>query len=318
MSISCSFRFLAVALPGMFLLIGQPGRAAAPIGTDQDKQKVDSPAEQVRKALEKTVTLDIANQSLSLALSRLNEQTKIKFDVDRAALMQYTGMEPDQFPVTAKLRDVKAKTALRSVCKQLNLASVIIGDSVVITREDLATARQLRQRVSLDYDKVPLAAALKQLSKETATNLLLDSRLQKEAQHPITLQLEDVPLDTAVRLIAELGGMKPVRIGNVLFVTGKANAVEMRSDPELVPQQVDGLGQIGQAGNAPPGIGWGAVVPLPAPAVQAVPVMPDQPPPPPADGDRPVQAMPEGRPANVPNTAPAAPPPTGKPVPPQR
>jgi hypothetical protein len=80
---------------------------------------------------------------------------------------------------------------------------------------------------------VDLAAALKQLSRETATNLMLDTRVGKEAKTDVSLQMEDVPLETAVRLVSEMAGLKPVKVGNVLFVTTKTLANEMRNDPDL-------------------------------------------------------------------------------------
>jgi hypothetical protein len=48
--------------------------------------------------------------------------------------------------------------------------------------------------------------------------------------------MEDVPLETAVRLMAETAGLKPVKVGNVFLVTTKAIANELRNDPELNPQ----------------------------------------------------------------------------------
>src|SRR5262249_2067248 len=81
-------------------------------------------------------------------------------------------------------------------------------------------------------DKVQLGNALKKLAKETGTSLIVDSRVAKEAEAAITLQLDDVPLETAVRLMAESAGLKPVRVGNVLFVTNKANAKELKADQE--------------------------------------------------------------------------------------
>ena len=43
------------------------------------------------------------------------------------------------------------------------------------------------------------ARALKQIARETATNLVVDARVSKDAQTPVSLQMEDVPLETAVR-----------------------------------------------------------------------------------------------------------------------
>jgi hypothetical protein len=53
-------------------------------------------------------------------------------------------------------------------------------------------------------------------------------------------------------LMADMTGLKPLRVGNVLFVTTKENAIEMRDDPERthvigpcpLPSQI-GSGQIG-------------------------------------------------------------------------
>ena len=58
-------------------------------------------------------------------------------------------------------------------------------------------------------------------------------RAEKQAQTKVTLRLEDVPLETAVRLLAEMANLKPVRVGNVLFITGKDNAREMMQDPDI-------------------------------------------------------------------------------------
>ena len=94
----------------------------------------------------------------------------------------------------------------------------------------MAAARQMRQRVSVDLNKVGLAEALRKIGRDTATNLIVDARAEKEAKAEVSLQLEDVPLETAVRLLSEMAGLKPVRVGNALFVTKKDLAAAMRND----------------------------------------------------------------------------------------
>ncbi len=128
---------------------------------------------------------------------------------------------------------MKVRNVLRTLLSPYALDYVPIGDTIVVTTEDMAMTRQLRQRISVDMDKVEFAAALKQISRETAANLILDSRVEKQAQAKVTLRLEDVPLETAVRLLAEMANLKPVRVGNVLFITGKDNAKEMMQDPDI-------------------------------------------------------------------------------------
>jgi type II secretory pathway component HofQ len=145
------------------------------------------------------------------------------------------GLDPEQTPVSVKLKDVKVRSALRTILTPYNLSYAILGDTVLITSDELAMFRQMRQRVNIDFDKMEFTAALKQLARDTATNLIVDKRVDKEAKETVTLQMEDVPLETAVRLMAEMVGLKPVRVGNTLFVTNKVTANEMRSDPDLAP-----------------------------------------------------------------------------------
>jgi hypothetical protein len=256
----------------------------APVPSSGEPKKGDSPAEKINKALDQVADFVLENIPLQKALDHISEQAKLNFVIDRFTLTNQFGIDPNNVQVNVKLTGVKTRTALRSVLNQYNLGYAIIGDTVLITNEDMATHRQLKQRVNIDLDKIPAAAAFKQLSKETGTNLLVDSRVAKEAQGSVTLQVDDVPLDTAVRLVAEMASLKVVRIGNVLFITNKATALEMRQDPDLQgqPQAQAGIEQtidvqnirqqlMLQQGQFAPGI---LVNPAPQPAVPAVPVKP--------------------------------------------
>ncbi len=273
---------------GLVLIVAMsPGRLAA-AGPDT-KETPASPAEKIKKQLDQTTTLEIAEQPLNLALNQIREQTKINFVIDRFTIQQM-GMDPEQLPVSAKLKDVKVRSALRSVLSPYNLGYAIIGDTVLVSTDDMVMLRQMKQRVSIDLDKVDLAAALKKLSRETATNLMLDARVGKEAKAEVSLQLEDVPLETAVRLVAEMGGLKPVKVGNVLFVTTKALATDMRNDPDLSQPVVPGQPVPGQPGF--PGVPGGVpvppgVVPGIAPTAPATGVPGVETPVPPADPDKP-------------------------------
>ena len=151
--------------------------------------------------------------------------------------------------------------------------------------------KQMRQRVSLDFEKEELSSALKKLARETATNMLVDTRAAKEAKLEVTLQMDDVPLETAVRLMSEMAGLKPVRVGNVLFITTKPSANELRADPDLVqpggprsPQEMMQLQLLQQQGFAPamPIIAGPAPAPV-APVAPGIGAVPVNPPPAPAE-----------------------------------
>jgi hypothetical protein len=202
----------------------------APVPNDI-KPKKESAAETINKTLDKTISMEFANQPLNEAITKLTEQTKLNFILDRGTIQQM-GIAPEQAVVTGKLENVKLRTGLRRLLSQYNLGYAIIGDMVLISTEDMAIHRQMRQRINLSLEKVPFQEALKQLAKETATNLVLDARVTKEGLTAVTLNLEDVPLEVAVRLMANQAGLRPVRTGNVLYVTTKANAAELRNDGE--------------------------------------------------------------------------------------
>src|SRR5262249_50956694 len=130
--------------------------------------------------------------------------------------------------------EMKVRDVLRQILAGENLTYVIIGDSVVVTTEAFGLQRQLKQPVSLDLDAVPFDQAIKQLARETGANLLIDSKLKKEAETAVTLHMDEVPLDTAVRLLAEGAGLRPARLGNVIYLTSKENAKDLRAEPDLL------------------------------------------------------------------------------------
>src|SRR5258708_1089079 len=171
---------------------------AAPTPTDAVSQAVN-PAEKIKKQLDQPITLEIADQSLSAALNQIREQTKINFVVDRFTIQQL-GYDPEQMVVRGKVKGGEARRCLGAVLSPYNLGYAIIGDTLLISTDDMAMHRQMKQRVSIDLEKVDLAAALKKLSKETATNLLLDGRVSaKESKTEASLQMQDSTLDPAER-----------------------------------------------------------------------------------------------------------------------
>jgi hypothetical protein len=262
---------VATGLLALFLATA-PGRTAP--APDEARARSVSPADKIRKELERTINLDLDQQPLALAVAQVQELTKINFVLDRVTLAQ-SGVDPDQMTVSLKLKDVKVRSALRSLLTPYNLNYAILGDTVLVSTDEVAMLRQVRQRVSIDLEKIELGKALRQLARETGTNLILDTRVAKDGQAPVTLQMEDVPLETAVRLMAEMVNLKPVRVGNTLFVTSKANATELRNDPDLQPAPMPNNPNEKLIINA---VG-GAVMPAPAvgPAGAAVPPPPAPP-----------------------------------------
>jgi hypothetical protein len=207
--------------------------SGAPAAPAPEKPRSPGAAEQIRKGLDQRVSIEVANRTLEDAIKLLRDETKINLVLDRATLSQ-NGIEPAELAAdNVKLRDVKARIAIRSVLAPFNLHYAIVGDTLLITTEEMAVYRQMKQRVSLDLDRVEFGSALKDLARDTGVNLILDPKLVKEAQAPVTLQADDISLESAARILAEMAGLKLVRVGDALFVTGKANAADLRGEPEI-------------------------------------------------------------------------------------
>ena len=152
-------------------------RSPAPV---VPKEKAPAPAQRLRKELDKSIDFETTDQPLDLALDQLREQTKINFVLDRQTLAQMN-IDPNQTPIKVKLKEARVKTVLRTILEAHNLGYAIIGDTVFVSSDEMTMFRQMQQRVNLDVEKVEFAAALRQLSRETATNLIIDSRVAKEA-----------------------------------------------------------------------------------------------------------------------------------------
>jgi hypothetical protein len=265
MSFRCVRR--SVLLAALILALG-PALTAAPVS---EAAKAATPVERLRKSLDQTLSVNIQDQPLALAVNMLREKSGVNLVLDQGGIQQMLaatgpGVDLSQLAVSHNFKDVKLRTALRTLLTPFNLSFGIVGDTVLISHEDLIAQRQLRQRVNVELDKSDLTAALKKLSRETGTNLIVDKRAAKEAQTPISLELEDVPLETAVRLMCEMVGLKAVRVGNVLFVSTKEHAAEMKNDPDFAPTNpgaVPGVNVPMPPGGPglPPGVGPGGVVP---------------------------------------------------------
>jgi hypothetical protein len=230
-----------VVVAGVFLVLAATLSAAEP---EAPKAPADpSPAARVRDKLDQTVDSfkPVEQWTLKDALEWLADRYDLKFSVDVRAFEAEKIADVRQSMIAAKdqweLKNAKLKDVVRTLLKQLPATTsgatyVIIEDTVVVTTGTRAPYHWMRQPVSVDSEKEELSSVLRKLSRQTGANLVLDVRVAKDPQTPVTMQVHDVPLETAVSLLSEMAGLKPVRVGNVLFITTKANAQEMRSDPE--------------------------------------------------------------------------------------
>ncbi|MBA4188603.1 MAG: hypothetical protein C0467_11435 [Planctomycetaceae bacterium] len=244
--------------------------------------KADNPMNTVRKALDEVGDMNYQGRTLLDVVTDLKEKSKVNIVLDNS-LINF-GLDVNQPNVTVNLKQVKLKDGLKAVLEPYNLKFGVTRDGVYISNEEGVTTRQLRQRVSVDCDGTEFAVAIKQLAADSGANVVLDPRLADKSKKAVSLKLDDVPLESAVRLLTEVADLRVVRMSNVLFITTpeKAKALREDADGPTTPSPVTpGLPMFGPNGPVPGGFGGLQVVPA-VPAVEA-PAVPPQPEPAPVN-----------------------------------
>jgi hypothetical protein len=276
----------AVMAAALVASAGSPA-VAAPIPAET--KAPEGSAAKTKKALNEVADFAIDQRSLSDLITFVKEKGKVEVVLDTNHLIQM-GMDPNQTNVTVNLKGAKLRDGLRAALAPMNLKFGVVGNAVHVTTEDALITKQMRQRVTLDGEGKPLASVLAALAADTGANIVVDPRqAKKAADTAVSLALDEVTLETAVRLTAEVAGLRAVRMGNVLFVTSEERGKALREDADG-PTQPGGVNPVfpiepGAGG----GIGIGGAE---GPAVQPVPA----PAPPPAPADAPnAPAPPEKR-----------------------
>jgi type II secretory pathway component HofQ len=95
----------------------------------------------------------------------------------------------------------------------------------------LVTRPQLRL-VWETFDDVTLAKALRQLADASGYNLVVDVRVADKAKTKVSARLANVPVDTAVRVLADMADLGVVRLDNLFYVTNRENAAQIRAEEE--------------------------------------------------------------------------------------
>jgi hypothetical protein len=78
-----------------------------------------------------------------------------------------------------------------------------------------------------DFEEQPLKLALRSMSNNSGRNIVLDPRVGEKVQTAVTARLMNVPVGTAVRILADMADLQVVALDNVLYVTTPQNAARL-------------------------------------------------------------------------------------------
>ena len=244
-------------------LAGAAGAAPVPAARADE-----SACGKARAALDRKVTLSAEGKSLTELVELLRDEAKADITLDTATLQQF-GIDVTTPVLKVEAKGVKLREVLKTALAAQNLRCGATADGLVISTDDGLLGRQLRHRIDVDAADRPLGDLLKGMAEQSGANVVFDSRGGKKLlDAPVTLKADDVPVETAVRLAAEVGGYGAVRMGNVLFVTTaeRADKLAAVADKPVGPANPNPVFPVPVEGVNPP-----PLPPAPGGAIPAVP-----------------------------------------------
>jgi hypothetical protein len=135
-------------------------------------------------------------------------------------------------------RQMTVATALRVILSQIALqkATFLVRDQYVeITiAKEASLPRLLEQKVFAAFDRRPFAEAVEELSAPSGVSVILDPRLADKLKAPVTATLNhDLPLEGALRLLADMVGAKLYVSEDGVYITSAANAEALEKERKL-------------------------------------------------------------------------------------
>lgn len=187
----------------------------------------------VTRPLEKVVSLRLeGDMQLGQAVAAIGESVGIEILIDKRGAFEAIGdLDEARFSAPNGRRKVSEHLDRLLAPEGLTLAQV--GNGWVVTSEDRAFQLQMKQKLDVDWRDESLQTVLDNLASQKGLNLILDPRQAGVGKRLITLRLKDATLESVLRLAGEVADLKPVKVGNVVFLTTAAGAKTLRSDTGL-------------------------------------------------------------------------------------
>jgi hypothetical protein len=210
-------------------------------------------ADELIAALSKTVQfpgLEDPKTTLIEALDRLTKMYGLSFDVNERAfklemvldVLKTEVAQPNPIPEMNATPAAVLRKVLARIPAPSGATFLIRSDTIEITtgealREEVWGANYCGPWLPLVYvrfERVTLQEALRELARQTDTNIVLDASVGRTARAPVSARFRNTPLVVAVGLLANMTGLRPVQVGNVLYVTTppKADWLQARVNAE--------------------------------------------------------------------------------------
>jgi hypothetical protein len=200
--------------------------------------------------------IDDPRATLQDVLGQLAIGFDLSFDVDERAFMVDGLVDVLKAEITKNNPIPPMKTSLGQVLKKiLRRVEGTSGATFIIRRGHIEITTNSALRVELgipedrpmpplvweDFEKVALPTAFLRLANGSGMNVVLDPRaLTEEGEKlKVTARFTNVPVDTAVRILANMADLQMVRLDNVLYVTTPKRASQIQAETKPKTEEGD-------------------------------------------------------------------------------
>lgn len=221
---------------------------------EKRESEEEKKSKKLRASLAQPVNLDKgidAHTPLKDALDFLADRYDLTILFDTAAFEAIGVQKPQEQPVQLpRMVGVKLEVVLKMLLAQVKGddgcgAYVVLADHILITTtaaEQYSANREPLRRgrvrtATVQFDRRPIGAALRELAAAQGLNIVLDNRQEKLLEKLVTADFQQVPLDTIVRLLTDMADLRTVPIDNTLYVTSPDNARALQAEQDKVKAQ---------------------------------------------------------------------------------
>lgn len=214
----------------------------SPVLPDKLKSTIDYPGiEDARATLSDAIDMLSKRFNLTFDLNEKSFEMENLKDVARTPVADPTPLPPMRATLATVLRKILGRVPLIGPSGGSGATFIVRRDHIEITTELFVRAelgmpehRPLLPLVWETLDNTQIDVALGQLARQSGYNIVVDPRVAEKLQTPATAEFNNVPVDTAVRLLANMVGMNVVRLDNVLYVTTPDNAKHLREEQSQI------------------------------------------------------------------------------------
>ena len=216
---------------------GVPDKAALPSRTVLANLQTEIETQPFRDRIKFGTLLE----KISETLQRQNKP--VTFYVDGESFRENAPDWPDLHEEEIAIRSIRSRASVRHLLSEAlkqtskGMATFIVRDG----RVDIVAVTHVSKRILLnqtfhaEFKEQRLEAALAELSDLTGVSIVVDARARQKAQTTVTARFnDDVALQDAVRVLADMADLKIVYLVTCMYVTTPEHALTMQKELKAI------------------------------------------------------------------------------------